>query len=277
MQLSIRNVERADPPKARSAHQSARLVIRSTHVADNSPFLIMAEDWFAPPAGFPMHPHRGMETVTFILEGQMLHEDHMGNNGSLDAGGVEFMTAGSGVMHSEMPGPKGVHSLQLWLNLPARLKKTKPRYADVDRSLAPVHREEGVVARVYSGKIGDASIAYGTTWPLTLVELCLDAEARFDMPVPAGDRLFAYVLAGTAQLGSDSTSVAAGDIAWGQLSPSTDETDILRVTATSSARILIYASPPINEPVAMGGPFVMNTQAEIEQAFADLRAGRLVR
>ncbi len=133
MRLAIRAVERSDVPQERGLNHRARLVVLPDNVAEHSPFLLMAEDWFAPPAGFPTHPHRGMETVTFVLAGELLHRDHTGGEGRLVAGDAQFMTAGGGVLHSEMPGPEGVRTLQLWLNLPARLKRTPAHYRDVRR------------------------------------------------------------------------------------------------------------------------------------------------
>src|SRR6516164_10061522 len=134
MQLSIWSIESAGPPEARGPGHRARMAISPVRIPEHSPFILMAEDWFAPPAGFPTHPHRGIETVTFVLAGELLHEDHTGGKGRLGAGDAQFMTAGGGVMHSEMPGPNGVQTLQLWLNLPARLKMTPARYADLRRA-----------------------------------------------------------------------------------------------------------------------------------------------
>src|SRR5271157_5709097 len=142
MQLTIKSVEAAGPPEARGPQHRARLVISPENVAEHSPFLLMAEDWFAPPAGFPTHPHRGIETVTFVVAGELTHQDHTGGAGRLSAGDAQFMTAGGGVMHSEMPGPGGVQTLQLWLNLPARLKRVKARYQNVLGPDAPAHREK---------------------------------------------------------------------------------------------------------------------------------------
>ena len=174
MQLSIKSVDRASPPEARGPGHSARLVIPPVDVAEHSPFLLMAEDWFAPPAGFPTHPHRGIETVTFVLAGELVHADHTGGTGRLGAGDVQFMTAGGGVMHSEMPGPEGVQSLQLWLNLPARLKRVAARYQNILRSDAPAYAQEGVEARVYAGKLGDIVVAHASTWPMTLIDLKIE-------------------------------------------------------------------------------------------------------
>lgn len=276
MDLAIDRVHAADPRQRRSTHHSARMVISPEKPEDTSPFLLMAEDWFAPPAGFPTHPHRGMETVTFVVEGQMLHEDHTGASGVLDAGDVEFMTAGSGVLHSEMPGPAGVHSLQLWLNLPARLKSVPAKYTNLGRKNAPVHREPGVEVRVYAGRVGAAAVAHGSTWPITLADVSMAESAVFELLIPSGDRMFAYVLAGEAALGANRRSVHTEQVAWAELTTEGNGGgDTLRIEAVSATRLLVYCSPVIEEPVVMGGPFVMNTEAQIEQAYADLRAGRL--
>jgi len=276
MQLSIASVETAGSPEARGPNQRARLVIAPGLAAEHSPFLLMAEDWFAPPAGFPTHPHRGIETVTFVIAGELIHADHTGGTGRLHAGDVQFMTAGGGVMHSEMPGPEGVHSLQLWLNLPARLKRVKARYQNVLGSDAPAHREKGAEARLYAGRLGDLSAPFASTWPMTLIDLKLGPSAAFDAPVPAGERAFALVLEGQASLGADKRPAKAGDVAWAAPSSGGDGFDSLTAQAAAGARLLIFASPIIDEPIAMGGPFVMNTREEILEAFADLRAGRLI-
>ncbi len=270
MQLTIKSVEPAGPPEPRGPKHSARLVIAPENVAEHSPFLLMAEDWFAPPAGFPTHPHRGIETVTFVLAGELLHQDHTGGEGRLIAGDAQFMTAGGGVLHSEMPGPQGVRTLQLWLNLPARLKRTPARYRDVRRSDAPSLEKPGAKARVYAGRLGDIVMPYASTWPMTLIDVTVEAGATFDIPVPGGERAFAYVLEGEAAVGADRRSVRPGDVAWAALS---GDDGVLPISGP--ARLLVHASPVIDEPVAFGGPFVMNTREEIVEAFADLRAGRL--
>jgi quercetin 2,3-dioxygenase len=272
VQLQVRTVEKATRPENRSVGHRARLVIMPVKVAEHSPFILMAEDWFAPPAGFPTHPHRGIETVTFVLAGELLHEDHTGGKGCLGPGDAQFMTAGGGVMRSEMPGPDGVQTLQLWLNLPARLKMTPARYADLRRADAPIVQEPGAEARVYSGRLGDIEVPHGSTWPLTLIDLRLERDASFAVPIPGGNRAFAYVLKGGAFVGENKRASEAAEVAWAAPSPSADE---LPVASDEGGRLLIFASPVIDEPVVMGGPFVMNTREEIEQAYADLRAGLL--
>jgi quercetin 2,3-dioxygenase len=259
MQLSIRSVEPAASRETREPGHGARMVIPPEDVAEHSPFLLMAEDWFAPPAGFPTHPHRGIETVTFVITGELTHQDHTGGAGRLSAGDAQFMTAGGGVMHSEMPGPGGVQALQLWLNLPARLKRVAARYQDVRRSDAPVHVQEGVAARVYTGKLGDIVVPHASTWPMTLIDLNMEPGTTFDALVPAGQRAFAYVLEGRALLGTEKRQANAGDVAW-PVPSSGDGDDALTVSAVTASRALLFASPIIDEPIAMGGPFVMNTR-----------------
>lgn len=250
-----------------------RLVVPPGDFAAHSPFLLMAEDWFAPPAGFPTHPHRGMETVTVVLDGQIVHRDHTGAHGALDAGDVQFMTAGAGVLHSEMPGPQGVHTLQLWLNLPAALKRTRARYLDLRLARTPVHREAGAEVRVYAGKLGAIDQPHGSTWPITLLDVALAPGAAFDAPIPAGARAFAYVLRGTGRLGAGETRIGEESVAWADPA-ATPET--LRFAADTALRAIVLAGQPIDEPVVARGPFVMNTEAEIVAAFNDYRAGRLV-
>ena len=214
--------------------------------------------------------------MTVVLDGELVHADHTGGTGHLSAGDVQFMTAGGGVMHSEMPGPGGVHTLQLWLNLPARLKRVGARYQNVLGSDAPAHRERGVEARLYAGKLGEVQAPFASSWPMTLIDLKLEEGAAFEAPVPAGERAFVLVLDGEAALGTEKRPAKAGDVAWAAPSSGGAGFDALSAQAAADARLLIFASPIIDEPVAMGGPFVMNTREEILEAFADLRAGRLI-
>jgi quercetin 2,3-dioxygenase len=239
MQLSIRSVEPVAAREARGPGHSARMVISPEDVAEHSPFLLMAEDWFAPPAGFPTHPHRGIETMTFVVAGELTHQDHTGGAGRLSAGDAQFMTAGGGVMHSEMPGPGGVQTLQLWLNLPARLKRVPARYQDVRRSDAPFRVQEGVEARVYAGKLGDIVVPHASTWPMTLIDLNMEAGATFDAPIPAGQRAFAHVLEGQATLGAEKRQANAGDVVWVAPSSGGDGDDALTVRAATGSRVLL--------------------------------------
>ncbi|MEX3950677.1 pirin family protein [Paraburkholderia sp. EG287B] len=274
--LLIDRVETVGAKQARGRNHVARLVIDPYHVTANSPFLLMAEDWFAKPGGFPTHPHRGMETVTYVVAGELHHADHTGAHGVLKAGDVQFMTAGRGVLHSELPGEEGVHTLQLWLNLPSALKRVQPRYAYVRCSDAPTVEAPGVLARVYAGKLGDETVPFGSTWPITFIHLTLEAGASYDLPIPGGDRCFAWLMEGAAQLGAARQVVARGNVAWASQSQPTSQAESLPIVADTQTELLICSSAPIDEPVAIGGPFVMNSDSEIAEAFADLEAGRFV-
>lgn len=269
-ELTVDRVERAQPRQGAFPHQNRFVVAPSDPIAQ-SPFLMMAEDWFAPPAGFPEHPHRGQETVTFVLEGSLEHRDHTGGHGVLSAGDVQFMTAGAGVLHSEMPGPDGVHSLQLWLNLPARLKRSKARYADRRFADTPVVNAPGVAARVYTGALGGVETPPLSVWPMTLIDVSLEAGASFALPVAENSRAFVYVLDGAGEIGGK--AVQAGDIAWATAPQAAAGT--LKITAKEPTRLLFYSAEVINERVVSYGPFVMNSEGEIKQAIMDYHAGRL--
>jgi redox-sensitive bicupin YhaK (pirin superfamily) len=273
MDLAIDRIYAAGAVEMFGPTHRHRYVVPAGDFAAHSPFLMMAEDWFAPPAGFPTHPHRGMETVTVVLDGRIVHRDHTGAHGVLDAGDVQFMTAGAGVLHSEMPGPQGVHTLQLWLNLPAAQKRTKARYVDQRLARTPVYRGAGVEVRVYAGELGDIAQPSGTTWPIALLDVSLAQGAAFDLPVAAGARAFAYVLRGTGRIGATRTAVGEETVAWAGPAQAPGR---LRFAADTALRAIVFAGQPIDEPVVAHGPFVMNTEAEIVEAFNDYRAGRFV-
>lgn len=274
MTLSIAKVSKPSCIAAFAPNHHGRFIISPEEAAENSPFLLLLENWLRPSSSFHGSPRRGMETVTFVLSGQLLHEDESGAIGGLGAGAVAFMTAGGGVLNNEMPGSQGVHSLQLWLNLPARLKWTSPRYTDMDSLAARVYAEPGVLARVYAGRLGEIYVEHGSTWPLTLIELNLEAGSRFEVPALAGQRLFAYVLAGEAALGAEGRSVTAGEVAWPFI-PQATHRSTLMVFARSTVRLLVYASPIIDEPINLAGTFAMSTDLEVKQAYDDLCAGEL--
>lgn len=264
------------PRGATTQVQDNAIVVAPDDYARSTPFLLLSEDWFGAPGGFQTHPHRGMQTVTFMLDGALEHRDHTGAHSVLRAGDVQWMTAGRGVLHSEMPhGPEPAHTLQLWLNLPARLKRAPARYVDQRLETVPVRRAEGVEARVYAGRSGEVEHPHGSDWPMTLIDIRLEAGRALRQEVRAADRGFVYVLDGRARLGADAAPAPAGTVAW--FEPSGAEGfDTLRLAADEAARILLFAGPPIDEPVAFGGPFVMNSAAEIRQAYEDLRSGRFL-
>lgn len=240
------------------------------------PFLLLDEIKSERPEdyvrGFPEHPHRGFETVTYMIQGAMEHRDSVGNRGRLGPGSAQWMTAGHGIVHSEMPQQTTglLWGFQLWVNLPATKKMTRPRYQDIDPTRIPEVDLTGARVRVVAGEVaGKAGPVDGVVVAPTFLDVAVPAGASFEHGIAAGHAAFAYVLEGRVVLGRDQAAVSAGEIAvFGEGS---------RVVAASAAggRFLLLAGQPIGEPVARRGPFVMNTQAELDRAFDDFRSGRL--
>jgi len=242
------------------------------------PFLMLdafgsdqADDYIA---GFPDHPHRGFETVTYMIAGRMLHRDSAGHEGLLENGGVQWMTAGRGVIHSEIPQQEeGVmEGFQLWLNLPAQDKMSAPWYRDFAAGELPrFTTEDGVEATVIAGESHGVrgAVTRAVTAPLYL-DLHLPCGTSFSQPLPAGHNAFVYVYRGRVKLGEVEVPVRNMAI----LANAADR-DGVRIEALEEARVLLIAGRPLGEPIAQYGPFVMNTEQEIYQAVADYRAGRL--
>ena len=230
-------------------------------------------------AGFPLHPHRGIETVTYVLRGEVHHKDTLGNSGSIGAGDVQWMTAGRGIMHEEMPQvrPEGIAGFQLWVNLPAKLKMTKPRYQDIRSSTIPeIKKADGARIRVITGTVDGVSgpvtdIAADPTY----LDVFVPAHTSFIHPIERGHTAFAYVFEGEARFGSrdqaDDTTISSPTLAV------LGDGDTVRVTTGESpVRFLLVSGKPLHEPIARYGPFVMNTQAEIEQTLTEIRQGTFV-
>ena len=271
MEKQVSRVTHVIPQSASSQVQKKQSVVGAEGYQATSPFLFLSEDWFGRPGGFEEHPHRGMQTVTVVLEGALEHRDHTGAHGILKAGDVQWMTAGHGVLHSEMPhGGEQAHTLQLWLNLPAKMKMIPARYQDQRLSEVPVRELPGGEVRVYAGRSGDASHAHGSDWPMWLMEIRLEKGRSLLQEVPTEHRGFVYVLDGKASIGGK--EVKAGDVAWFE----PGKGDALSIAALERFRGLLFSGAPIDEPVVAYGPFVMNTKQEIQQAFMDYQAGRLV-
>ncbi len=227
-------------------------------------------------AGFPSHPHRGFETVTYMLAGRMRHGDNQGNSGLLTAGSVQWMTAGRGIVHSEMPEQEAglMQGFQLWVNLPAKDKMTAPRYQDIAPERIPeVQLAAGAKARVLVGEQRGVRgpVENVATDPLYL-DVHLDVGATAEIEVPTTHNAFVYVYEGQAKIGDGASS----ELLRGDLGVFTRGGDKLRVSAigNSAARLIVVAGRPLNEPVAKYGPFVMNTQQQIIEAVEDFRAGR---
>ncbi|MEO9068351.1 MAG: pirin family protein [Caldimonas sp.] len=229
--------------------------------------------------GFPEHPHRGFETVTIMLEGRMRHRDSVGNVGLLEPGSVQWMTAGRGILHSEMPEQEEgrMAGFQLWVNLAAADKMTAPEYRDIPPAAVPAFTTAGGVrVRVIAGEsLGTAgAVARPTTEPLVL-DLTLPPGATFDAALPAGHNAFAYVF------GAEAVDIAGDLVEPDRMAILGNEPDAFGVRfavpagARSPARVLLVAGRPLGEPIAQYGPFVMNTQAELQQAFSDFNSGTL--
>jgi redox-sensitive bicupin YhaK (pirin superfamily) len=245
------------------------------------PFLLLDHFESAAPgdyeAGFPYHPHRGIETITLVRTGEIRHGDSLGHRGSIGAGDVQWMTAGSGIMHEEMPAvrPEGIGGLQLWLNLPARDKMSRPRYRDLTADRLPeVPVEGGARVRAVAGETvgGHAGPVEGLAVAPKFVDVTLPAGAAFRDAVPRGHTAFVYVDRGEVLLGPGRTAVRAPALVV------LGDGDVVEAAAgPAGGRFLLAAARPLHEPVARWGPFVMNTRAEIEQALAELRTGRFIR
>jgi len=251
-------------------------VIGSPALGELDPFLLLDEFRSDNPgdyiAGFPEHPHRGFETVTYLIEGRVRHEDNKGHKGLLLPGSVQWMTAGHGIVHSEMPEQQDglLWGFQLWVNLPARDKLTTPRYQEIAAAGIPEGAlEDGGIARVIAGSFAGkrGPVDANATAPLYL-DMRLPGGRGADVPVPEGHNAFAYVYDGAARIGSEGKPVPRGTLA--VLGPGAR----VRVGAESAgAKLLLVAGKPLGEPVARYGPFVMNTAEEIHQAIRDYQAG----
>jgi hypothetical protein len=285
MTPTIRDIERVIAPEPVTEGAGVRLKrsigTRTLNYLD--PFLLL--DHFASndprdyQAGFPLHPHRGIETVTYVLHGEVHHKDTLGNSGSIGAGDVQWMTAGRGIMHEEMPQvrPEGIAGFQLWVNLPATLKMTRPRYQDIRSDTIPeIKKADGARIRVITGRVDRISgpvtdIAADPTY----LDVFVPARASFIHPIERGHTAFAYVFEGEARFGSrdraddppisSPTLVVLGD------------GDAVQVTTGEPpVRFLLVSGKPLHEPIARYGPFVMNTQEEIQQTLLEISQGTFV-
>eukprot|EP00047_Mylnosiga_fluctuans_P019213 m.80193 g.80193 ORF g.80193 m.80193 type:complete len:291 (-) comp8028_c0_seq2:153-1025(-) len=268
----------ADAPGGGQAFKK-KIVLMPGHFAEYDPFLLMAEDWMQAPGGFRDHPHRGFETVTLVLDGACRHKDSHGNEGVLRAGDVQWMTAGSGVIHSEMPeGTETCHLLQLWLNLPAAQKMMAPRYQDIRAADMPRVAEPGVTVRVISGAVkGAVSPTLNVVDTLGVI-ITIEPGSVYTLDIPPGATAFSYVLAGEVQLHSASAHVTAraGQVALLAATKDLTETTIRVAVAEAvlgEAMIVLFAAKPLREPVCAEGPFVMSKPEEIAQAHRDYLAG----
>ncbi|MFC2053578.1 pirin family protein [Chloroflexota bacterium] len=250
------------------------------------PFLLF--DHFAfndpiegPISGFPMHPHRGIETVTYMLEGSVHHRDSLGNAGLIGPGDVQWMTSGGGIMHEEMPrrSPEGnVYGFQLWVNLPAALKMSQPRYQEVSEDSIPIVDRDDVKVRVVAGEFD------GVQGPVTEIaanpvyfDVQLSPATQFVQPIPEGHTTVAYVFNGNGAFGLDEDNLGENVEAVHLVLFNDGDQLKVQTPPDASVRFMLIAGAPFEEPIVPYGPFVMNTEAEIQQALADLRNGTFVK
>ena len=226
-------------------------------------------------AGFPPHPHRGFETVTYLLNGRMRHQDNAGNEGVIEPGGIQWMTAGKGIVHSEMPEQQDgmLEGFQLWINLPGSHKMTAPSYQEHDAAHIPTESRDGTVIKVISGKTSQGTsgpVSQPLTDPLYL-DVSLQPDTSFNEEIATDHNAFLYVIDGEAVLeGTDTKQLSLGR---DQLAVLGQGDSVVLRSGDRATRFLLVSGKPLNEPVARGGPFVMNTQAEIRQAFSDYQGG----
>lgn len=280
--MSIRSVSRIVEPQHVVDGAGGRLRRSlAPHVSNlYDPFLLFDHFSFrnpreGEPVGFPMHPHRGIETVTYILEGYVHHRDSLGNAGRIGPGDVQWMTSGRGIMHEELPrrGPNGaIQGFQLWVNLPAALKMTAPRYQDVNAGDIPAVEHDGATVRVVAGAW------HGTSGPVTEIaisplymDVALRADASFSISMPPEHTVLTYVFEGEGYFGvAEECAGALGMVVF-------EGGDELRVKTKAGVRFMLLAGTPIREPIVPYGPFVMNTRQEIRQTILDLQNGTFIR
>lgn len=276
----LRKVQRLHSPQATSDGAGVKLkrVIGTRALDYLDPFLLLdhfgsenADDYIA---GFPMHPHRGIETVTYMLKGSVTHRDTIGNKGTIHAGDIQWMTAGGGIMHEEMPhaSAEGLDGFQLWVNLPAKLKMTKPRYQEVAAKNIPVVERDGARVLVLAGEVDGVHGAVNEIYAEpSYLDVTLPKDGSFNHKIPLGHAAFAYLFSGEAAFEEHGEIIKSPTLVVFQ------DGEFVKVKAENKgARFILVSGKPLNEPIARYGPFVMNTQEEIQEALRDLNRGTFV-
>ncbi len=282
----IRKIRRILIPEVTSdgAGVTLKRSIATSSLSDLDPFLLFDHFGSENPdeyiTGFPMHPHRGIETVTYMLNGIIKHKDSSGNEGILHKGDIQWMTAGSGIMHEEMPQIRDgkMEGFQLWVNLPARKKMMQPRYQEFKSENIPVlKREDGTEIKVIAGRIeGTQGVITDIEANPTYLDIKLTKNSEFEYGVPKDDAVFAYVFEGRGDFGktSDNESIEVEALKLVVF----DDGDVIKVNASDQGvRFLLVSGKPLNEPISRYGPFVMNTREEIQEALTDLQRGTFVK
>ena len=272
---TIRMVTTPSAPREHASGMVNRPLITPGHWADFDPFLLLMEDWMREPGGFPDHPHRGIETVTLVLDGELFHADNRGNSGILGADDVQWMTAGKGIIHAELPAERATsHTLQLWLNLPAERKMVESDYQDLLARSAVHIEDDRASIRLISGGLEGVAAPTRNHTPVQYLDMQLEAGARAAVPIPGAHNGFIYMVDGTARFGSPSETGTTEQVLWLDYPAGGDDgTSTLDIVAESPSRFLVVTGTPIRERVVAYGPFVMNTEDEIMQAYHDFHSG----
>ena len=224
--------------------------------------------------GFPWHPHRGIETVTYLLEGEIEHGDSLGNKGTIYNGDCQWMTAGSGIIHQEMPQPtERIRGLQLWLNLPAKDKMTHPQYRDITANHIHIVHKEGYQVRVIAGEYDTVKGAMQADYvPARFLDITIEENQKIHIPTPTHHTVFVYCVEGAIAFDDSDTYYKDRHVML------FTEGDVLTInTQSKGARIILFEAPPLNEPIAWGGPIVMNTREELHHAFDELDKGTFIK
>lgn len=254
-------------------------VIGHSTVEDFDPFLMLdafdskdPEDYIR---GFPWHPHRGIETVTYLIHGDIEHGDSIGNKGSIRDGCCQWMTAGSGIMHQEMPKPADrMLGVQLWLNLPKKDKMTVPQYRDIIESMVPKVKNAGSTVAVISGSYnGVAGAAQGDYVKTQFLDVALEPDVEWRLPTPLEDNLFIYIIKGEGWFGDDDDDSQPSK----QALLFTEGNEFSARASSKGVRFLLFSAKPLHEPIAWGGPIVMNTRQELELAFQEIKDGTFIK
>lgn len=248
-------------------------VLGPDNVQDFDPFLMLDSFDSTDPGdyikGFPMHPHRGIETITYLIEGEITHEDSLGNKGVIHSGESQWMTAGSGILHQEMPkaSPRML-GLQIWLNLPRQQKMIPPAYFGIGRELVRHKEEDFGLVRIISGRYGDIQGVRPPHLPATMYDITLEAGKEAVLPTVADENVFVFLILGSAEIaGQDYPEKAAVLFGAG---------DSIRLRSDRGCRFFFFSGQPLREPIAWGGPIVMNTREELRAAFDELERGTFI-
>ncbi|MEH7441198.1 pirin-like C-terminal cupin domain-containing protein [Bacillus sp. JJ1122] len=255
-------------------HVQMGLVLNPQRWRELDPFILMAEDWFKR-GTFSDHPHRGFQTITYVIDGRLEHIDNHGGHSILEGGDIQYMNAGSGARHAEEAVDDDIaHTLQLWLNLPKELKSTKTSYQNVYSETVPIVQIKGGSVKVYSGETAGVKGPLEPLVPFALAEISLSEGTEFSYELPEGHNAFLYILSGDLMAGTGETSLEKSTAATLTFNDGGSGLSELRLKANKRSKLLVYSGKPIKEEVVAYGPFVMNSMDEIRQAYRDYQEGK---